>query len=599
MAYMGSPPGALWQNVKSINDQRILNSIRGLYGKHFPIEIRDHLAEWIESQRWHDLDRSVPVHQQEAQQLYGDMLTQLRNIKDHMIDFTDKMKWEDVLEKLQANFDSNPFNLVEQMQSILKTERQFLKEYQGANMSPQPSPAASHHSTNSPDPSKLVHSPPGSQLSGSNSHEAIGQSIQKICVMTHEAEGLLKSLEHQQEYFIIHINESHKLQAMVTHHSQHPVNPQVVQALRLKLQETELALNKEVENLQQNRITITQQFHMLLADLSNIIHLVVNDELVGWKRIQNQALGLDTSPPADDLLVVLQGWFETLAELLWRNKQFIKQYYRLKSQLPMNGTEIPEDYNQTVDNLIVFLLRNSFVVEKQPPQVLKTNTRFSCTVRLMVGGKLNIHMNPPEVIATIISEKQAKGLTASPDTLHANDISCGQMLNNKRAMEYNPNSQILSATFSNMSVKNIKRLEKKGSETVTDEKCAILLRSNIILPGSDVYFHVSTISLPVAVVVHGSQLSSAEGTMFWDKAFSDVNREPFVVPSQVPWLLLAKALNAYFFNTTGGALPEACIDYLWKKFPNVNSEDNGNSVITWQSFNKVISKRSMSYICFY
>ena len=64
------------------------------------------------------------------------------------------------------------------------------------------------------------------------------------------------------------------------------------------------------------------------------------------------------------------------------------------------------------------------MVEKQPPQVLKTNTRFSCTVRyetcatmhtvvrvviigmhyyrLMVGGKLNIHMNPPEVIATII-----------------------------------------------------------------------------------------------------------------------------------------------------------------------------------------------------
>ena len=64
---------------------------------------------------------------------------------------------------------------------------------------------------------------------------------------------------------------------------------------------------------------------MLLGDLASIIHSVVNDELVGWKRIQNQALGLDTSPPADDLLVVLQGWFETLAELLWRNKQFIKQ----------------------------------------------------------------------------------------------------------------------------------------------------------------------------------------------------------------------------------------------------------------------------------
>ena len=64
---------------------------------------------------------------------------------------------------------------------------------------------------------------------------------------------------------------------------------------------------------------------MLLTDLSTIINLVINDELVGWKRMQNQALGLDSSPPADELLIVLQGWFENLAELLWRNKQFIKQ----------------------------------------------------------------------------------------------------------------------------------------------------------------------------------------------------------------------------------------------------------------------------------
>ena len=28
-------------------------------------------------------------------------------------------------------------------------------------------------------------------------------------------------------------------------------------------------------------------------------------------------------------------------------------------------------------------------------QVLKTNTRFSATIRLLVGTKLNVHMSPP------------------------------------------------------------------------------------------------------------------------------------------------------------------------------------------------------------
>ena len=53
---------------------------------------------------------------------------------------------------------------------------------------------------------------------------------------------------------------------------------------------------------------------------------------------------------------------------------------------------------------------STFIIEKQPPQVLKTQTRFGATIRLLVGGKLNVHMNPPTVKASIISESQAKAL---------------------------------------------------------------------------------------------------------------------------------------------------------------------------------------------
>ena len=56
-------------------------------------------------------------------------------------------------------------------------------------------------------------------------------------------------------------------------------------------------------------------------------------------------------------------------------------------------------------SILPFLL-----LEKQPPQVLKTNTRFSATVRLLVGPKLNVHMSPPVVTVSIISEAQANSL---------------------------------------------------------------------------------------------------------------------------------------------------------------------------------------------
>lgn len=60
--------------------------------------------------------------------------------------------------------------------------------------------------------------------------------------------------------------------------------------------------------------------------------------------------------------------------------------------------------------------RSTFIIEKQPPQVLKTQTKFAATVRLLVGGKLNVHMNPPQVKATIISEQQAKSLLKNENT---------------------------------------------------------------------------------------------------------------------------------------------------------------------------------------
>lgn len=71
---------------------------------------------------------------------------------------------------------------------------------------------------------------------------------------------------------------------------------------------------------------------------------------------------------------------------------------------------------------------------------MKTNTRFTSTVRLLVGGKLNVHMTPPQVKVTIISEAQANALLKS-DKMAKGDQS-GEILNNSGTMEYHQVKQI-------------------------------------------------------------------------------------------------------------------------------------------------------------
>ena len=82
--------------------------------------------------------------------------------------------------------------------------------------------------------------------------------------------------------------------------------------------------------------------------------------------------------------------------------------------------------------LSVMLLTLFLIAEKQPPQVLKTNTRFSATVRLLVGTKLNVHMSPPVVTVSIISEAQANSLLrTSPNKKSKAEYSSGEILNNR------------------------------------------------------------------------------------------------------------------------------------------------------------------------
>lgn len=57
---------------------------------------------------------------------------------------------------------------------------------------------------------------------------------------------------------------------------------------------------------------------------------------------------------------------------------------------------------------------SSFLVEKQPPQVLKTQTKFQASVRFLLGPRLlKAAAKPYMVRADMVTEKQARELELS------------------------------------------------------------------------------------------------------------------------------------------------------------------------------------------
>lgn len=149
---------------------------------------------------------------------------------------------------------------------------------------------------------------------------------------------------------------------------------------------------------------------------------------------------------------------------------------------------------------------------------------------------------------------------------YSDTIQSGEILNNVGNLEYQSATNQLSVSFRNMQLKKIKRAEKKGTESVMDEKFALLFTSKFQIGNGELIITVWALSLPVVVIVHGNQEPQSWATITWDNAFSDPNRIPFQVPDKVPWIRLAEALNMKFKHATGRALTDDNLQFLCEYF---------------------------------
>ncbi|XP_024081197.1 signal transducer and activator of transcription 5B-like [Cimex lectularius] len=566
---------SLWTKAQQLQGEA-LQQVQAVYGEHFPIEVRHFLAPWIEDKMWAEIEPDNPQHEQYATTLFTSLVQELQVRANSLVSeehFITKIKLMDAANFFQQRYAHNPLALFGILKHCLNTELKLVQQAENA----------------------------GVDLGGggmSTVAAEIAQQLEILRARTHETSEDLRRMEQEQESFALQYHECTKLNAHISHLQSQPQNAQNIELDRkLKRQKEmlEQILSQKVGGLLQQRITLTDKLKCTLNLIQSVQCRILDDELIKWKREQQLA---GNGAKFNNNLDLIQEWCETLAEINWLNRQQIKEAERLKAKLPLDSQGVADllpHLNSQITQLLSSLVTSTFVIEKQPPQVMKTNTRFTATVRLLVGGKLNVHMTPPHVKVTIISEAQANSLLKN-EKVSKGDAS-GEILNNTGTMEYHAATRQLSVSFRNMQLKKIKRAEKKGTESVMDEKFSLLFSSQFSVGGGELVFQVWTLSLPVVVIVHGNQEPHAWATVTWDNAFAEAGRSPFAVPDKVLWPYVAEALNIKFCSQTGRQLSEDSLRFLAEKaFRTSNVNDFSGMMLSWSQFCKEpLPERNFTY----
>uniref|UniRef100_A0A3Q3VX74 STAT transcription factor protein interaction domain-containing protein n=1 Tax=Mola mola TaxID=94237 RepID=A0A3Q3VX74_MOLML len=515
------------------------DTINSLYPPNaFPIEVRHFLAEWIERQRWEELSLENREKESQARALLDQTISMLQSIGQQKASVVDRMKLMQMSRNMTA-FQQQSLQFGVMVRDILRKERVLLNT-----------------------PPQIPNLPQYQQYPSQESSFHNMQDVDHLVLKVLDVQDTRQTMHQLQEELNWERQNFEGLQG--------PIQQNGLDAATSEIQKVQNHIQQLEYNL---KVMATKRVQLLkeCVDCLDQCQTRLISRLKAWRWEQHKAtIGL----PFDDDLNPLQTWCE---QLLGVNG-------KLRQELMLIGEPIPE-LQERLGQLLQVLIQSSLVVDKQPPQVIKTQSKFSTTVRYLLGEK--VAPGKPVVLkAQIINELQARNL----GNVHVDNV--GELINNTAILEHNTSSKSTCANFRNMSIKKIKRADRKGSESVTEEKFAILFSTEITITGCDTPYRIQMISLPVVVIVHGSQDNNALATIIWDCAFSEADRMPFVVPERVPWALMYNTLNSKFTSevVTKHNLDQYNQHFLAQKIfdkPDF-TDDFSNMMVSWSQFNKEV-----------
>ncbi|XP_026877129.1 signal transducer and activator of transcription 6 isoform X1 [Electrophorus electricus] len=536
---------ALWMQISQQLPNLSNQTLMELYPDSFPIDVRHYLANWIEEQRWEDFDTDSLEQEPQARRLLEQMVELLQEVAFHNPNVVEKVKLQHISRNM-STFQTQPLQLVRTVRDILRRERLLLRQ------------AAMPPFTQMPTPIN------GTTLT---SREVNTSDLDTLVLKVLDIQSCRQQIHQLQEELNWEKQEAEPMQGqndLDPKHADQVTKQTRIAQLEYKYQE---CAKKRVQLLQEAMCSLEQC-------QTRLIHRIKSWR---WEQLRS-TIGL----AFDDNLLPLQTWCE---QLLGVNGNLRQELMLVKRD--HGSVEQFHLLEENLSHLLQLLIHSSLVVEKQPPQVIKTQSKFSSTVRYLLGEKV-APGKPVLLKAQIITETQARNL--GQGVIPTENV--GELINSTAILEHNTASKSTCATFRNMSIRKIKRADRKGSESVTEEKFALLFTTEIVITGCESPYCVQTISLPVVIIVHGSQENNAMATVIWDCAFSEPNRIPFVVPERVPWSQMSEALSSKFMSEvqTSRGLDRYNLHCLAQKiFDKLEiSEDFNKMPVSWAQFNKEV-----------
>lgn len=386
---------------------------------------------------------------------------------------------------------------------------------------------------------------------------SLSQKIQEIVSQVQSMDHHARNLCYQYEEVIIAEQELKKVDLKAD-----------LENSQLNLQELKL---QQSYGMQRRKNQIKEFLEKLAANYHKILHFfetvkikVFEKYLDQWKK--NQFLReKDKTLPKFDYLDTIQGWCENLVDILWKIRGQISNILNLERQLQSGfDIEVLTRLVNAIEKELVFVVQKCFIIEKQPPRIIKKETRIcpSVTVRFLFGNIFNMKMMGPTVKASIVSETLAQQIYRTGQVI---EQFSGNLLNNVVTLDYDDSNKHLSAQFRSLQIKDIKHTNKKGTENVTDEKFSFVFQCNFTVGSDSLLFTALDMSYPFVVIVNVNQKDKAAATIFWDNSFGEYNRVPFFAPDQVSWEALSEALKKYFLSTTCRELSQENLHFLAEK----------------------------------
>ena len=172
-------------------------------------------------------------------------------------------------------------------------------------------------------------------------------------------------------------------------------------------------VNNKYFMLCQLRDNIANEIKIAVDEMNLALKDILDNELQAWKKEQQLA---ENGFEATKSLAPIRQWCESLTRMILHTMTHIEDIQTLKQKLSDNDhcswpIESLLQLKTEITHVLTRLISGTFIVEKQPPQVLKKDVTFDTRICLLVGGQVRGLTALPKVTVSLISEAQAGKIT--------------------------------------------------------------------------------------------------------------------------------------------------------------------------------------------